>query len=281
MNVHPDLRAGFETMVEYIKNDGRCKGAWHYGSVGRGESDEYSDIDPVFLVPGPDFEGFAADAAKFARRACDELLISWAEDYNGPAFKNFCNLVRIKDGLHQLDFFVLNEDKRDDWWCRQHLKGCTRANLVFDSDGRTGALLDLGLTTDAYDPDPRRCFDTYWFHAEMLIKYFKRGDVFKIMKNIDFLLHSHADVLLAVHDSIDWGGWETKVKRCVPREKQAHLLKYYSTPELPALARTIKECMADFDADAREAFRIKGIPYDGRVADLVIGYFRRQTAAIA
>jgi predicted nucleotidyltransferase len=278
MNVHPDLLQGFMTMVESVKRDGRCKGAWYYGSVGRGESDEYSDIDPVFLVPDADFEAFSGDVAKFVRQACDELLISWAEDYNGDAFKNFCNLVRIKDRLHQLDFFILNEDKRENWWCRQHLKGCTRKNLVFDADGRTGALLDMGLTTDAYAPDPRRCFETYWFHAEMLIKYFKRGDVFKIMKNLDFLLHSHVDVLLSVHDSIDWGGWETKLRKCVPREKQAHILKYYSPPDLPALARAVGECMRDFDGDAREAFREKGIPYDGRVAEQVMDFFRRETA---
>ena len=94
-----------------------------------------------------------------------------------------------------------------------------------------GILLDKGLRAEQGVPDPVRCMDTYWFHLEMLIKYFKRGDVFKLLKNIDFLFHAHADLLIAQYDTLDYGAPETKIKHCVPLDKQAHLLAYFAPAE--------------------------------------------------
>ncbi|MDC7125407.1 MAG: aminoglycoside 6-adenylyltransferase [Spirochaetales bacterium] len=273
--MHQDLVLGFEKMIETIKLDERCKGAWYYGSVGRGDFDQFSDFDPVFLVSEKDFEDFANDVKFFVSKSCDELLISWAEDYNSQYFKNFCNLIRINNNLHQLDFFILNADRTENWWCRQHLKGCTRNNIIFDSKGEVGALLDKGLRTENNIPDPQRCFDTYWFHVEMLIKYFKRKDIFKIIKNMDFLFHSHVDLLLSEYDELDWGAWETKVKKCVPEEKQAHLLPYYTTPGFDTYSSTIKQCIKTFDKDAKEIFDKKNLSYPENVSNQVINYFNR------
>jgi hypothetical protein len=274
--MHQDLVIGFNKMVEAIKQDNRCKGAWHYGSVGRGQSDQYSDYDPVFLVPDKYFEDFSKDVKYFVSKSCDEVLISWAEDYNSEYFKNYCNLIRINNNLHQLDFFILNEDKTDNWWCRQHLKGCTRENIVFDRNGDVGTLLDKGLRTDNNIPNPERCFDTYWFHVEMLIKYFKRKDIFKIIKNIDFLFHSHVDLLLSEYDKLDWGAWETKVKKCVPQEKQNHLLQYYTKPDFTLYKEAIKESMITFNEDAKEIYVKKNIEYPENIANMVMEYFNRE-----
>jgi predicted nucleotidyltransferase len=275
-HMHQDLVNGFKNMIEAIKNDSRCTGAWHYGSVGRGQSDQYSDYDPVFLVPDRYFEEFSKDVRHFVGKACDEILISWAEDYNSEYFKNFCNLIRIKENLHQLDFFILNEDKTDNWWCRQHLKGCTRDNIIYDTDGRVGELLDKGLRTYNFNPDPLRCFDTYWFHVEMLIKYFKRGDLFKIIKNMDFLVQSHVNLLLAEYDTLDWGAWETKVKKCVPSDKQLHLLAYYTHPDLDSYKKAVVKGFEHFHRDAQAIFKNKGLHYKEHVATAVMDFFVRE-----
>ena len=74
--MHPSLQKSFTSLIEILKADPRCKGAWHYGSVGRGEADEYSDYDPVYLVDDKDFKSFADDVPRFMRQVCDELLIS-------------------------------------------------------------------------------------------------------------------------------------------------------------------------------------------------------------
>ena len=60
----------------------------------------------------------------------------------------------------------------------------------------------------------------------MLIKYFKRKDIFKLIKNIDILFHAHVDLLLYQYDTLDWGSWESKVKHCIPDDKKQHLKSY-------------------------------------------------------
>ena len=179
--------------LEILKKDRRCKGGWHYGSISRGESDIYSDYDPVFLVSDEDFQEFSQDVPKILSDALDELLIFWGESFNDDHFKNYCSVIRLENNLHQFDFFIINSKYIEDWMCRQHLKGCTKDDIIFDRTGEVENLLSIGLRTDNYIPDIIRAMDTYWFHTEMLIKYFKRKDIFKILKNIDILFHSHVD----------------------------------------------------------------------------------------
>lgn len=268
--MHKDLETAFNRLVSLLEKDPRCKGCWHYGSVGRGMDDDYSDYDPVFLVSGHDFESFSADVPKMIASVCDELLICWPEDYNSDHFRNYCNVIRLGESLHQHDFFIVNEDRAEEWWCRQHLKGCTRKNIIFDRSGEVSALLDRGLRTDNSIPDVRRAMDTYWFHAMMLVKYFKRRDIFKLVKNMDFVFNSHVNLLLSLYDTLDWGAWESKVKLCVPKEKQEHLLQYFTPADFHSIADAIRKGMEFFRLDAEEVCAEKGIVLSGNVAEQTI-----------
>ncbi|BCN29955.1 aminoglycoside 6-adenylyltransferase [Anaeromicropila herbilytica] len=278
--MHKNLELAFERLVERLKEDERCKGGWHYGSVSRGTEDIYSDYDPVFLVADKDFEQFAADAPDIFREVVDELLIFWGEDFNDAHFKNYCGLIRMGDNLHQLDFFILNADYPEGWMCKHHLKGCTKDNIIFDRSGEVAALLEKGYRTDNYIPDAIRAMDTYWFHAEMLIKYFKRKDVFKLIKNIDILFHAHIDLLLSQYDTLDWGSWESKVKYCVPEEKKDHLKEYFTQAELDSLEAAVKKCMILFRQDAEELCKEKGIGYPESISSQVISYFNKRMESV-
>jgi hypothetical protein len=142
------------------------------------------------------------------------------------------------------------------------------------------AFLDKGYTTDNYVPDTVRAMDTYWFHAMMLVKYFKRGDIFKLFKNIsDFLFHAHVDLLLSRYDTMDWGAWETKVKNCVPDEKQEHLKMYFITADIPVIQAAMKKCLLTFKKDADEICGVKGINYPETVSRQVISYFNKNVVS--
>ena len=274
--MHKDLELAFDKVVKILKEDNRCKGGYHYGSVSRGETDIYSDYDPVFLVNDKDFEQFSEDVPKILSNVSDELLIFWGEDFNDEHFKNYCSVIRLDNNLHQFDFFIINADYPEDWMCRQHLKGCTKDNIIFDRTGEVAKLLDKGYRTDNNIPDLVRAMDTYWFHTEMLIKYFKRKDIFKLIKNIDILFHSHVDLLLSQYDTLDWGAWESKVKYCVPEDKKQHLKSYFAKAEFNELEDAVKRSMVLFRQDAEEACKIKGIDYPKKVADKVIAYFNKR-----
>ena len=118
--------------------------------------------------------------------------------------------------------------------------------------------------------------DTYWFHVEMLIKYFKRQDIFKLIKNIDMIFHAHVDLLLAQYDTLDYGAWEAKVKKCVPKEKQAHLLAYFVPADFDAMEDMMRTCMQYFKEDASDACKAKEIAYPDHISELVITYFDRR-----
>lgn len=274
--MHKDLEDVFNKVVNILKDDERCKGGWHYGSISRDEQDVYSDYDPVFLVSDEYFAQFAEDVPRIIAKACDELLIFWGESFNDDHFKNYCSVIRCSNNLHQFDFFIINSDYTGDWMCRQHLKGCTRKNIIFDRNGEVGKLLDKGLRTDNYIPDAVRAMDTYWFHTEMLIKYFKRKDIFKLIKNIDILFHSHVDLLLSQYDTLDWGAWESKVKKCVPDDKQKHLYSYFTNAEIKSLQEAVQKSIYLFRDDAEEICALKGIDYSKGISEKVIAYFDKR-----
>ena len=277
--MHAHLESAFNRVVELLKKDQRCKGGWHYGSVSRGEDDRFSDYDPVILVADKDFEPFAADVPGILAAAADELLIFWAESFNDGAFKNYCSLIRLGDRIHQLDFFIINADYPEAWMCRQHSKGCTREHIFFDRTGETAAYLDKGYRTDNDIPDTVRAMDTYWLHTEMLIKYFKRQDRFKIIKNMDILFHSHVDLLLSHYDTLDWGSWESKVKLCVPEEKQQHLEVYFAKARFEDLEDAVKRSLPLFKQDAEEICAARGIDYPQGTVQQIMTYFHREMDA--
>ena len=277
--MHQELVVVFEKVVTILKEDSRCKGGWHYGSISRGEQDMYSDYDPVFLVSDKDFKGFSEDVPKILDMACDELLIFWGESFNDDYFKNYCSVMRIGENLHQFDFFIINADYPDAWMCRQHCKGCTVENIIFDRRGEIKAFLEMGYRTDNYIPDIVRAIDTYWFHAEMLIKYFKRNDIFKLIKNIDVLFHAHVDLLLGRYDTLDWGAWESKVKYCVPEELQEHLKLYFTNADIKSIEAAIRKAMALFQQDAEEICREKTITYNHNIGSQVINYFNKRLSS--
>jgi predicted nucleotidyltransferase len=278
--MHKDLELAFDKMICLLKQDERCKGGWHYGSISRGAEDIYSDYDPVFLVADKDFEEFAKDAPRVLAEVSDELLIFWGESFNNEHFKNYCSIIRLGENLHQLDFFIINADYPEEWMCKQHCKGCTIDHIIFDRTGEVAEFLAKGYRTDNYIPDTIRAMDTYWFHTEMLIKYFKRRDMFKLIKNIDVLFHAHVDLLLSQYDTLDWGAWESKVKYCVPKEKQQHLKEYFTKSNIPALEVMVRKCIMLFQQDAKEACIAKGIEYPDSISKQVIDYFHKKLETI-
>ena len=277
--MHTDLIAAFNRLVEIIKADERCKGGWHFGSVSRGQTDIYSDYDPVFLVANKDFEQFAEDVPAMLKQISDELLICWPETFNSNFFRNYCNVIRLGSNLHQLDIFILNYDYPEEWFCKLHCKGCTKKDIFFDRKGETAAFLDKGYTTENFIPDTVRTIDTYWFHTMMLVKYFKRKDIFKLYKNIsEIMFHAHVDLLLSHYDTMDWGAWETKVKYRVPDDKQEHLKKYFIPADISSIQTAMRECIILFKNDAEEICKEKGINYPKTIPQQIISYFNKNIA---
>jgi hypothetical protein len=48
--MNPILKEAFDKTVSLFENDPRVVAAYHSGSVGTDREDEFSDVDPVFLI---------------------------------------------------------------------------------------------------------------------------------------------------------------------------------------------------------------------------------------
>jgi hypothetical protein len=90
------------------------------------------------------------------------------------------------------------------------------------------------------------------------------------------IFHAHVDLLLDQYDTLDWGAWESKVKKCVPPEKQQHLLAYFVPADFESMKQMIRKCMRLFKADAEAACEKKGIVHPAYIPDLVMNYFDRR-----
>lgn len=259
--MNPKLISAFKSFVDIMKKDEHCIGGWHFGSVARGLTDEFSDVDPVFVIDGNHFDEFDSKLREKFEQICDKVIVFWGESFNNDVIKNYGVDIKIGDEILQFDIFLLNSFKQDDWWFQQHYKSTKESDIIFDKDGRILQLIK-NAPKGGYIPyyDIMYANLTYWHHANMIIKYFKRKDYFKLVKNTDILMQSHIKLLLSLYDKTTWGDWDSKLKY-IPKDKQQHLMLYYASNDFSVMYDNIKQSIIMFSNDAKEIFATKSLEY--------------------
>ena len=265
----------FYNLVDLLKRDSRCLGAWYYGSISRGLEDDFSDIDVVFLIDGNHFEGFSAVITDYVATSCDEVVNVWPESYNCDELKNFQHVIRLKDDLYMIDFFVLNSIKNDCWIARQHYMDLLPNQVIFDKSGAVKELIKRSPTGSKVNIDIPYVIKTYYTHLCMLKKYFLRCDYFKLRKNIDFLYNAHTELLLSQYDKIGWGDYCNKIKQCIPKNMQEHLKLYMTSPDIDIMKREILICAECFALDAQKICLDNKIQYPKHTEKLIIKEFKK------
>ena len=265
----------FYNLVDLLKQDSRCLGAWYYGSISRGLEDEYSDIDVVFLIDGNHFESFSSVISDYVGKVCDEVVNIWPEGYNCDELKNFQHVIRLNDELFMIDFFVLNSIKNDCWIARQHYMDLSPKQVIFDKHGEVKELIKRSPKGSKANFDVSYVISTYYTHLCMLIKYFLREDYFKLRKNIDFLYNAHAELLLSQYDKIGWGDYCNKIKQCVPKNMQEHLKLYMTSPDIEIMKKEILACAESFASDAQKICQDIKVQYPKRTEQLIIKEYKK------
>lgn len=254
------LTHAFNQLSEIIKEDKRCLGGWHFGSVSRGMDDEYSDVDPVFVIDGKYFEEFDNELPQLFERICDKVLLYWAENFNNDEIRNYGFDIQIGEKIYQFDIFLLNSMKTESWSFKIHSTGIKKENIIFDRNGIIAEIVKNAPTGEIPYRNVTRIIDTYWHYIHMITKYFIRQDYFKILHNVRILMDAHAELLLAEYDCITWGGSDSKL-RFIPPQKQEHLKQYSMVNDLNSVKKSLKLSMNWFSMDAREICLSKGINY--------------------
>ncbi|MCH5259409.1 MAG: aminoglycoside 6-adenylyltransferase [Lachnospiraceae bacterium] len=259
-----------EIFIEQVKGSDCVLGAWNFGSEMHGLSDEYSDVDIILLIDGKQFAQFEKSLESYLQPISDEILLCWPEEFNGEAIINNGYLLSNAGHIFQFDVFLLNSDKLDDFMCRLHYTNLREDNIIFDKTGDVKKLIQLNLTGSPWAADVEYLEKTYWYHANMTCKYFKRKDYFKLYNVLHTMYETHVSMLLTGFDETCWGGSANKL-HFIPKDKQEHLKKYYCSEDCSQMRANLIDSMRYFQSDTKEVFERKNIAHASSVGDLIIG----------
>ncbi|MCH5199385.1 MAG: nucleotidyltransferase domain-containing protein [Oscillospiraceae bacterium] len=245
------LKNIFDSFINLITNNDSVLGAWYFGSLAHGNSDEYSDIDIVLLINGQQFKNSESIVEGCLEQACDNILLCWPEGFNGDAIINNGYLVEKDGNIFQFDIFLLNSLLIDDFMCRIHYTDLKESDIIFDKNENVKKLIEETPKGNLWQDDIKKLTSAYWYHVHMTVKYLMRKDYFKLRSVMNILFDTHASLLLTEYDIISWGGVDNKLQN-IPAEKQEHLTKYYCTNDFTLVKNNLLQEMQWFATDLSE-----------------------------
>ena len=166
-----ELEYVLEQFIEIMKKEKGIRGAWNLGSITRGLSDKYSNVNIVFLVKAQDFDTLNDKVAECLQKVCDEVVLCQPESFNNSAICNTEYLLKKEQQLMQMEVVILNEDKLDDAMCRMYYADLNTEQVVFDCEGCVQKLMNASPNGDKWQSDLEKLNATYWFNVNMSIKY--------------------------------------------------------------------------------------------------------------
>lgn len=249
--MNADLTKITENFLNEMKNNEGVIGAWSFGSAARDMSDEYSDADIVFLINGSKFTETEKKLEAVVLRICDDILICYEEEFNGESIINNGYLIEKDNNIFQLDIFLLNNDRKDDFICEIHYTDISEKDILFDPMGYVKELCGNCPHGSLWNGNVNKLFTTYLYHFYMSAKYLARKDYFKLNNVMRTLYETHSSLLLSLYDSIKWGGEGNKLN-FIPREKQKHLKKYFCCEDFTVNKANLLKEIEYFKSDIEE-----------------------------
>lgn len=263
-----------EDVICCMEKESGVLGAWEFGSGMYHTRDEYSDIDIVFLVSETDYFRVDGKLREILDRVCDNILIFWAEGFNGESIRNYDCILERDGKLLSYDIFLLNHARIDDNMCILHYADLKEENIYFDRDGAVAELLGKVLERKTWQDDLLRLIETYWLHINMTIKYFLRKDYFKLEGVLRILMDTHTSLLLTAYDKITWGGTANKC-HYLPEEKQSHLKKYFCDEDFYKVKENLWQEMCWFREDVQELNQEEVCRISTRISEKIINEWQR------
>lgn len=251
--MNPHLLQSLERLTEYYRSDPRCLGLYLLGSIGRGATDEYSDVDLAVVVDDASYAVVSGGMRAVCERCCGPIVV-WLPEGETDGFCNYAFLFGAPDGQVLLyDFEIVTESvfKKT---------GMRPDTVLYDP---VGLLAQAARTEAAPASDPRhlaRCVDTYWVYAYLNGKYRRRGDVFKMLSVQNVMFQMHMEMLRALHPGVPRTWWGEDVRRFSP-ERQKDMLLYFGSVSLPDICAAIERELAVFVEDAGAVCQANGFEY--------------------
>lgn len=263
--MHPQLQEIYQATIERYRRDPRIVAAFEFGSLGKGTSDTFSDVDPVFVVEDADFAQVDAELRPLFEGFGYPIALWWPEGFNSDDIRNYAILLEAGE-LLQYDMTIAKVASVQGGQGRHLLLG--GSEVLFDKKGLLQPILDAAA---AVPYSPARLtweIERFWIYVYIHAKYLRRGDLWKLVYGQWTLFQGHLTVLRALH-SEDWRWWPWSVKNLLGPEQQRELLIYHGSAEAGAIGEALAREMDLFARDARAACAAWGQAYPAALEERV------------
>jgi len=267
------LKEAFDKTVSIFKNDPRVVAAYHSGSVGTDREDEFSDVDPVFVIKPEEFLEFDRGLRQLFDEEIAKTILWWPERWiwspgrdNIYQSRNYAIFFSMDGKLLQYDINIVATPQKGSIKVSKDQFIFDKANTLEIISGYPAPVLDAKRLVWT--------IEMYWIYVYIHTKYIKRRDLFKLLYAQEELFHEHLDVLRYWQDVADQHWWPLTAKK-LDESKRNNLLVYFGRSDVDSIAKALKDQISLFSKDAREACELKQVEYPEGFETSVIQHLKK------
>lgn len=274
------LKEIFDRSIEVFQNDPRILGAWHFGSIAKKGDDDYSDVDPVFLVKKEKFNEVDKELTDIFNKICSKIHLCLAEGFNDNTIKNYAILLESND-IYQYDFTIVKEGSLGSGMANVFFSGCKKENIIFDKNNvvensiiQFNSQQIVGKTKIDHSYVKSE-IEKYWLFVFISMKYFMREDVFKVIYARDEMRGVHLNILRMAINKGDWSWWPESINKNLDKAKKDDMLSYFGAPIISTMKDDFRKQIAAFSKDAKLFCTANGIEYLNNLEVSILGYVNK------
>jgi predicted nucleotidyltransferase len=273
--MHTKLKELFDRSVELFKSNQKILGMWDYGSAGKTNEDEYSDVDPVILVNDGYYDKFRKELPGLFKKLAPGTILFW-EEFNQGDVCNNAILIKLSDNhVLQYDIGVIKKSAILNDIGKIFLRESNPTQILFDKHGTIKQSMTKVSRPIQLHDKLLWTIEKYWVYAYICVKYLWRKDIFKLLYVQEVLFQTHLDVLKMLYPKSNWTWWPATVKKLFTKQKQAQLLTYFGANDVRSLNRAIRQEIKLFSKDAKQACRRYRIKYPANLESTLKQYISR------
>ena len=249
--MNPILKDAFDRTVSLFESDPRVVAAYHSGSVGTDREDEFSDVDPVFLINPEEFMEFDRQLPKLFEQEIAKPILWWPERWVWrPGASENINIPRNYAIFFEVDGKLLQYDINFMAAPQKRRIRISKGQFIFDK----ASFLEIASEVPSPALDEKKLVWTiqmYWIYVYIHVKYIKRRDLFKLLYAQQELFHEHLVVLQYLEQIASQGWWPLMANK-VDESKKKNLLEYFRQADVDSIARILQRQILSFSDDARQ-----------------------------
>lgn len=250
--MHELLRQVLNKTVDVFQNDERCLAAFHAGSVATADEDEFSDVDPGFIIHAEDFKQVDRELPTIFGSICQKIHLWWPERCNCDTYKNYAVLFEMDSVLLQYDVTIMTPPTTP--------IPLLSEQFIFDKAN----LLRVVAEPEPIHYSPERLrwtAEIFWVYAYITAKYLRRKDLFKLLYAQQELRDAHLEILRALNPIVENFWWPLTIKKVVPKEKVEDIALYFGNADVESIAKALPKELSTFSRDAKAACVKWGVEY--------------------